>query len=144
MSGENLFKYQKVQNAAARLVLGRRRRDSARSALQELHWLCVDARINFKILLLVYKVVRGICSENLNLQYKSFNGRPCEYLMLDTPVFKSKYGQRLFAYSGPRLWNALPVAMWMEEDIDQYKKSLKTLLFNGNDELKQRAFKYRK
>ena len=93
---------------------------------------------------MVYKVVRGICSENMNLQYKYFNGRSCEYLlMLETPVFKSKYGQRLFAYNGPRLWNALPVEMRMEEDIDQYKKSLKTLLFNGNDDLKKRAFKYR-
>ena len=144
MSKENLFKYQKVQNGAARLVLGRKRRDSARSALNELHWLCIDARITFKILLVVYKVVRGICSENINIAYKSFNGRPGDCLMLETPVFKSKYGQRIFEYNGSRLWNALPVEMRMEENIEHYKKSLKTLLFNGNEELKRRAFKYQK
>ena len=79
MSKENLFKYQKVQNAAAKLILGRRRRDSATLALRELHWLNIEARITFKILLIVYKVVRGICSDNLNLVYKSFNGRHGEF-----------------------------------------------------------------
>ena len=56
ISKENLYKFQKVQNTAARLILGRRRRDSAAEALKELHWLNIDARITFKILLLVFKV----------------------------------------------------------------------------------------
>jgi hypothetical protein len=30
----------------------------------------------------------------------------------------------------------------MEEDIEKYKKQLKTLLFEGTDELKRRAFMY--
>ena len=51
ISKENMYKLQKVQNSAARLVLGRRRRDSAWSALPELHWLNVEARIIFKVLL---------------------------------------------------------------------------------------------
>ena len=88
----------------------------------------IDARINFKILLLVHKVVRGICSENLTLKYKVFNGRPGDYLMLETPIFKSKHGKRLFEYNGTRLWNAIPVEMRIEEDVEKYKKMLKTLL----------------
>lgn len=54
LSRENIFKLQKVQNAAARLILGRRKRDSATEALKKLHWLNVESRITFKILLLVY------------------------------------------------------------------------------------------
>ena len=55
MSRDNLQKLQKLQNTAARLILGRRYCDSGSDALKELHWLNVDARITFKILLLVFK-----------------------------------------------------------------------------------------
>ncbi len=143
MSKENLFKYQKVQNTAARLILGRRRRESATLALKELHWLNIEARITFKIVLIVYKVIKGISSENINLTYKSFNGRPCDFLLLETPNFKSKYGERVFEYNGSRWWNVLPLAMRIEEDIEKFKTQLKTLLFNGHDELKRRAFRYK-
>ena len=141
ISKENLFKLQKVQNSAARLILGKRRRDSGKQALRELHWLNIDARITFKILLLVFKVLRGMCV-NMSLRYKNFNGRPNDYLMLDTPNFKTKYGKRIFEYNGSRLWNALPVSMRSEDDIEKFKRLLKTLLFDGNDELKRKAFKY--
>ena len=143
ISKENLNKLQKVQNAAAKLILGWRRRDSASSALKELHWLNIDARITFKILLIVFKVLKGQCSKNLNLNYKGFNGRPDDFLMLQTPNFKTVYGTRLFEYNGSRLWNALPLALRAEEDIEKFKSTLKTILFEGNPQLKQKAFKYR-
>ena len=71
LNKEQLFKLQKVQNSAARLILGVRRRDSAKLALRELHWLNIEARVSFKILLLVFKVVRGMC--HTKLTYKNFN-----------------------------------------------------------------------
>ena len=124
---EHLNKLQKVQNSAARLILGRRRRDSASLALKELHWLNVESRIVFKVILLVFKVIRGMCSENLQLSYKTFNGRQEEFLLLHTPNFESRYGKRLFEYNGSRLWNALPVDM-RNENIEIFKKKMKTLL----------------
>ena len=142
ISKENQFKLQKVQNAAAKLILGRRRRDSASCALYQLHWLNIDARITFKILLLVHKVLRGQCSNNLSLRYKGFNGRADDYLMLQTPHFKTKYGKRLFEYNGSRLWNALPVDVRDESDIRKFKQMIKTILFEGSRELKRKAFKY--
>ena len=141
MSKQNLYKLQKVQNAAARLILGKRRRDSATLALKELHWLNVDARITFKILLIVFKILHGNCSD-LGLQYKSFNGRPNDYLLLETPNFKTAYGKRIFAYNGSRLWNTLPVHVRAEEDIERFKKSIKTILFEGNTDFKKKAYKY--
>jgi hypothetical protein len=142
ISKENHFKLQKLQNAAAKLILDRRRRDSAKDALYHLHWLNIDARIIFKILLLVHKVLRGKCSNKLILQYKGFNGRADDYLMLQTPHFKTTYGKRLFEYNGSRLWNALPVNVRVEEDTKKYKQMVKTILFEGSGELKRKAFKY--
>ncbi len=142
ISKDNLNKLQKLQNAAAKLILGKRRRDSASAALKQIHWLNVEARITFKVLLLVHKVLREKCSENLSLQYKRFNGRPDDYLMLHTPNVKTVYGTRLFEYNGSRLWNALPCYIRAEEDVEKYKKMIKTLLFDGHGELKRKAFKY--
>ena len=122
--------------------MGRRKRDSARKALRELHWLDVESRILFKVIVLVFKVIRGICSDNLSLTFKSFNGRPSDFLLLETPNFNTKYGKRLFEYNGSRLWNALPSDMRFDEDIDSFKKKLKTMLFDGCEDLKKRAFKY--
>jgi exonuclease III len=141
---ELLRKLQKLQNTAARLVLGKRRRDSARQALRVLHWLNVESRIVFKTILLVFKVIRGTCSDNLKLQFKQFNRRPGDFLLLETPNYKTKHGKRLFDYNGSRLWNALPYELRMEEDVVLFKKGLKTLLFDGCDDLKNRAFKYGK
>jgi len=46
---------QSVQNAAARLVTGARRRDHITPVLRQLHWLPVRQRVDFKIAVLVYK-----------------------------------------------------------------------------------------
>ena len=139
---ELIYKLQKVQNAAARLILSKKRMFSGTTALRELHWLNIETRVTFKILLLVHKAVRGKCPDNVRIKYKQFSGRSNDWLLLETPTYKTKYGKRLFAYNGPRLWNALPVALRSEEDTEKFKKSLKTLLFDGHGELKRKAFKY--
>ena len=33
---------------------------------------------------------------------------------------------------GPRLWNALPIDLRLVEDIDEFKKQLKTYLFKNS------------
>ena len=81
--------------------------------------------------------------QNLGHEYKGFNGRPNDYLLLDTPNFKTGYGKRIFAYNGSRLWNSLPVHVRVEEDIEKFKKMIKTILFDGHDELKKNAYKYK-
>ena len=86
MKRENIFKLQKVQNAAARLVARKKKRDSVSSVIKELYWLRVESRIIFKILLLVFKSIHGMCSRNLTqkITYKGYNCRPNDYLQLET------------------------------------------------------------
>ena len=50
-----IMKLQRVQNAAARLVLGIPRCEHIAPGLKSLHWLPVEKRIVFKLCLLVYK-----------------------------------------------------------------------------------------
>ena len=54
-----LRKVQSVQNAAARLVTGAKRRDHITPVLQQLHWLPVLRRIEFKIACLVHQSLSG-------------------------------------------------------------------------------------
>ena len=53
----NLQKLQMLQNAAARLVTRAPRRCHTSQILQDLHWLTVENRIKFKLLLLTYKAL---------------------------------------------------------------------------------------
>ena len=142
MGKSNLYKLQKVQNAAARLIVQKRRTESVRETLEELHWLRVESRIIFKILLLVHKCVRGICSKNLKIEYKSYNCRPNDYLRLKTQSFNTKYGKRSFDFAGPRLWNALPLHIRTEEKLENFKRMVKTILFKDTEGFKRRAFLY--
>ena len=142
MSKKNINKLQKVQNAAARLVAGKRKRDSISHTLRQLHWLNVESRIMFKVILLVFKSIHGICSENLRLNYKLYNCRPDDFLMLETKKVKTKHGCRTFDYAGPRLWNALPLNVRTVETVDDFKSKLKTIIFADAEGLKRRAFKY--
>ena len=50
---------QSIQNYGAKLVLGKTKYNSSREALVELHWLAIKSRIEFKILILVFKCLRG-------------------------------------------------------------------------------------
>lgn len=54
-----LNQLQRIQNIAAKIVLNKRKLDSATACLRELHWLPVRFRIRFKILTLVYRCVHG-------------------------------------------------------------------------------------
>jgi len=51
---------QAVQNAAARLITGARRRDHISPALRQLHWLPVGQRVQFKLAVLVFKALHGL------------------------------------------------------------------------------------
>ena len=131
-----------VQNAAARLVVRKSKRYSITPIIRDLHWLKVEARIVFKILLLVHKCVIRKCSNNLTIKYKSHNCRPEDFLMLETNKVQTKYGTRTFDYASARVWNALPLHLRTVENTDIFKKEIKTLLFSQYDNFMKRVYKY--
>ena len=138
----NIEKLQKVQNSAARLIVRKRKRESISATIKELHWLRVESRIIFKILFLVYKSINGTSSKNIELEFKSHNCREEDFLMLKTHFYKTKYGKRTYKYNAPRLWNALPLHIRTVDNIDTFKKMVKTILIQDTEGLKAKAFKY--
>ena len=60
MTKKSIDRLQLVQNAAARVLTKTRMREHITPVLASLHWLPVVFRIDFKILLLVYKALNGM------------------------------------------------------------------------------------
>ncbi len=56
-----------VQNAAARLLTGTKKRDHISQILASLHWLPVKFRIDFKIAVFVYKALSGLAPKYILL-----------------------------------------------------------------------------
>ena len=61
-----LNRLQLVQNAAARLLTETKKREHITPVLSSLHWLPVRYRIDFKILLFVFKSLYGLAPEYLS------------------------------------------------------------------------------
>lgn len=69
-----LFCLQLVQNTAPRLLSGTRKYDAVTPILSALHWLPIKFRIDFKILLFVYKALNNLAPQYLtDLLWLSFN-----------------------------------------------------------------------
>lgn len=60
LTTKSISHLQLVQNAAARLPTNSNKRDHITLILVSLHWLPVKFRIDFNILLIVFKTLRGL------------------------------------------------------------------------------------
>ncbi len=65
LSDKILYKVQKAQNAAARVVPGTGKFEHITPVLNDLHWLPVTFRINLKIILLMFKAFHWLASSYL-------------------------------------------------------------------------------
>ena len=124
---------QSIQNQAAKLVLLKRKYDSAKNCLKALHWLPIVQRIEFKVLCLVFKCIHNEAPDYLRsliIQHNTaFNTRSKSQLTLLVPRNSSSFGSRAFSVAGPKLWNKLPAPLRSEETFSLFKKKLKTHLF---------------
>ena len=125
---------QRVQNAAARVVLLIPKFDHIRKALFDLHWLPVKQRICFKIMLLTFKCLIGkapVYLRDMVVKYVPQRTlRSSDALLLKVPRFKNKtLGARTFAYAAASLWNSLPIEVRATDNIESFKSILKTHLF---------------
>ena len=128
-------KLQHVQNSAARLVNQCPRFcHITQSSPEDLHWLPVSFRIEFKIMLITSKVLHDrapiYIQEFLQLYTPSRNLRSSNRNKLFKPYFNlNSYGKRAFSVAAPELWNILPEDIKSANSIDDFKRKLKTFLF---------------
>ena len=133
-----LDRLQSILNAAARLILKVSKFDHISDAMRnEMHWLPIAQRINFKICLLVRNCLAGTgpmyLSEFCNLVSSEAGRRHLRSAArsdLVEPRYRlERYGRRGFSVAGPHLWNLLPPDIRnFETGLDTFKKRLKTFL----------------
>ena len=130
-----LYRLQKVQNAAARVTFQIAKFDHITPALIDLHWLPVTFRVQFKLLLFVYKSLHNqspsYIKDLLSLKpAANYALRSSAQSLLFVPkVNCSTLGDRAFAHAAPVLWNSLPLTIRTSSSLAIFKKHLKTFLF---------------
>ena len=126
----NMNKLQKLQNACARFIYGKKKRDHVSPLLNELHWLPIRQRIIFKILLFVFKFYQNSAPVYI---MESLNKSQRDEFILTVPRTSTHYGDRAFSNCAPRLWNALPLSIRISNSIGHFRSHLKHHLFVNFD-----------
>ena len=108
VSQASLGRLQLVQNAAARLLTCTNKREHITPVLKSLHWLPVQYRIDFKILMFVFKALHGLTpvylTELLTVQEPGRALRSSNQLLLEVPRSKYRHwGDQAFSTAAPRL-----------------------------------------
>ena len=119
------------QNNAAMIITTRRKFDYISPMLKELHWLPLEHRISYKILLFTYNALNGHVPHYLAaFTSKYVSPRPfClkDQYLLNLPRWQHEaFGKGAFAKAAPHLWNPLPLNAKQTPSIDSFK----TRLFN--------------
>ena len=130
-----LHKLQKIQNSAARLALKAKRSDHVQPLLISLHWLPVQARIDYKLATLCHaffcNTAPSYLSDLLSVYSPSRELRSsADTRILRIPHIKTNaFGKRSFSHAAPSVWNTLPRELRYLDSPISFKAALKTHLF---------------
>ena len=127
-------KLQSVQNAACKLVCGRNRYDQRPPPLADLHWLPIEQRVKFKVLLLCFKCMNNQGPSYLKELLIPYNPErslrsASANLLVEPRSSTVSYGDRAFCVAGPKLWNQLPESIKNCDSVSAFKSNLKTHFF---------------
>ena len=129
---------QRVQNAAARMLLNRRKTDHITDGLKDLHWLPITFRIQYKLCLLMHLIKVSNCPSylkdmvSLSSSVRTRSGlksADTDSFAYVVPRTRTKLGERTFSSAGPTAWNKLPESIRTDNDTKSLKRNLKIHLF---------------
>ena len=110
-------------------------RDHISPILTSLYWLPIILRVEFKILVLIYKTIHG--QSPSYLEQFIVSQRPSRTLcsqdagLLVFPrISKSWMWGRVFSYQAPLLWNYLRFLVWEADTLSDLASRLKNFLFD--------------
>ena len=132
----SISKFQRVQNALARIVLQKNSATPASLLFNSLHWHPVHSRINFKIATITYKSLHpqspGYLASMLHHYIPTRNLRSSNWtnsLLLSPHPAKTNFGLHAFQSTAPNIWNKLPIDVKSACSISSFKVHLKTHYF---------------
>lgn len=103
-----------MQNKAACFVLKPLRPDRMTPLLRELHWLPCHLRINFRILMYVFKCINNLTPAYLMDLLTIYKPRrtlcsSADQSILAIHTARKKVGEQAVSHLGSKLWNQLPL-----------------------------------
>lgn len=131
----DLTRLQRLQNRAARLIFQAGPYTSSDPLLRRLHWLPIRKRIDFKLLVLMYKCLHELAPTYLQELITSNTPGYDTRKSLDTTLLlvprtrTLTWGDKAFQAAGPTLWNDLPKNIRQATSLATFKKLLKTHLY---------------
>ena len=131
-----IHKFQKVQNNAARLICRTPKFDHISPVLHTLHWLPVEQRIEYKLLLLAFKCVNNDSPSSLSdllkfyIPSRQLRSSSDTYLLRIPSFHQKSFGQRKFSYQASVLWNSLPISLRHSNSTLAFKSALKLSLIH--------------
>ena len=132
---KNISKLQKAQNLLARVVTCSPRsfQSSSHNLLQQLHWLPIKHRINFKIANITFRTLHSsqpvYLRSLLHGHHSTRSLRLSHTNLLSAPFVRTSFGARSFSVAAPKIWNSLPPALRMCTSHDTFHRQLKTHYF---------------
>ena len=102
--------------------------------LMQLHWLPVEQRIRYKVLLIIYKSLNNLVPNYLADLFQPYTPprslRSIEKYLLHVPASRLKsFGDRSLMVYGPKIWNDLSLELRQQTSAGTFKMKLKTYLF---------------
>ena len=126
-----------IQNIGAKIILNKKSRDSTTGCLKELHWLPIQQRIDFEILILVFKSLNKQTPKYLQeLIVKKEQRREglrssTRHNLLEVPTTKREiFTCRAFSTYRPTKWNQLPDNLCRCVSLDTFKNYYKHTYLN--------------
>jgi len=126
----NITKLQRIQNALARVIKGTKRTDHIHPVLEQLHWLPVNYRIDYKVATLAFKVRSTgspVYLSNIITDYEPTRVlRSSNQLLLSRPPTRTEIARRAFSHAAPTVWNDLPLNIRSADTFGHFKTLLRT------------------
>jgi len=119
-----ISKLQSPLNAAARLAFSLRKYDSVTLLLQQLHWLKVEQRIEYKLAVLVYHCIHGLAPPYLANDLR----RVAELGMWWRLRSASTHARSRRSSAAARVCNSLPDVVTASTSLPMFKRHLKAVL----------------
>jgi len=129
-------KFQRVLNAAARVLTGTHKFDRGLSRLlhTELHWLELPERVAYKLGVIMFGCQHGQAPQYL-IDYQASVVASRQHLrsasrhLLVVPRHRlSMYGRRAFAVAGLTVWNSFPFNLWIQGHVKLLSTAVKCFI----------------
>ena len=134
-SKSNVSKLQRVQNVAARIILGFRKFDHISQGIKSLKWLPVKARLYLNDAIMMYKCINKLAPDYLAdklVQPSHIHNRNTRSRnQLDISRCRISTGQRSFVYRGTQLWNSLSYDVRTAKCPKVFKRRLINILLSS-------------